>query len=254
MTVLIIEDEPQAAARMQTLVKAHVANAHILAVIDSVSEAVQWFREQPTPDLVFMDIQLADGVSFQIFEQVEVKAPIIFTTAYDEYALRAFKVNSIDYLLKPVDDEEMLRALGKYEQLKQSVAIPGNSVMESMQKVMQMLGKKYKERFIIRAGEHLKTIEVSQILFFFSLEKVTFAQTPDGRKHVIDFTLEQLEEMIDPQRFFRINRKYIVSVDAIQDMFSYTNARLKVTLKSCEDTDIIVARERVQDFRQWLDR
>lgn len=254
MTILIIEDEPQAAARMQTLVKAHVAHAHILAVIDSVSEAVQWFREQPAPDLVFMDIQLADGVSFQIFEQVEVKAPIIFTTAYDEYALRAFKVNSIDYLLKPVDDEEMLRALDKYEQLKRSVATPGNSLMDSMQKVMQMLGKKYKERFIIRAGEHLKTIEVAQILFFFSLEKVTFAQTTDGRKQVIDFTLEQLEEMIDPQRFFRINRKYIVSVDAIQDMFSYTNARLKVTLRSCEDSDIIVARERVQDFRHWLDR
>lgn len=254
MTILIIEDEPQAAARMQTLVRAHVAHAHILAVIDSVSEAVQWFREQPAPDLVFMDIQLADGVSFQIFEQVEVKAPIIFTTAYDEYALRAFKVNSIDYLLKPVDDEEMLRALDKYEQLKRSVASPGNSLMDSMQKVMQMLGKKYKERFIIRAGEHLKTIEVAQILFFFSLEKVTFAQTTDGRKHVVDFTLDQLEEVTDPQRYFRINRKYIVSVDAIQDMFTYTNARLKVTLKSCEDSDIIVARERVQDFRQWLDR
>ncbi|MBL7857050.1 MAG: response regulator transcription factor [Cyclobacteriaceae bacterium] len=253
MNVLIIEDEPQAAKRLTTVVKSLEPDAVVLASIDSVRQAVHWLRNHPSPDLIFMDIQLADGISFLIFEQCEVASPVIFTTAYDEYALRAFKVNSIDYILKPVDKDELGLALKKYHTLGKK----GNDVgkmMESIGKTVQLLTRKYKTRFVIRVGEHLRSIEVSDIYFFFSLEKTTFTQTREGRKHILDFTLDQLENLLDPDRFFRINRKYIVAADAIQDMISYTNSRLKLVLKTSDDTEIIVARERVQEFKEWLDR
>jgi DNA-binding LytR/AlgR family response regulator len=201
-----------------------------------------------------MDIQLADGISFSIFDQVEVNVPVIFTTAYDEYALKAFKVNSIDYLLKPIDEEGLRAAVKKYDSITSSRSMAPDKMMESINLAMQMLSKKYKERFVIKVGEHLKSVEVGEILFFFSLEKTTFAQTMDGRKHILDFTLDQLEELLDPKKYFRINRKYIISVDSIQDMISYTNSRLKLVLKDSDDPDVIVARERVQEFKEWLDR
>jgi DNA-binding LytR/AlgR family response regulator len=252
MTLLIIEDEPLAAQRLEKLVRSILPLATILPSIDTVKKAVQWFSSNERPDLIFMDIQLADGISFQIFDQTEVKSPVIFTTAYDEYALKAFKVNSIDYILKPIDEQELKLAIQKYERLTNSS--PNTKMMESIGLAMQMLTKKYKERFVIRVGEHLKSIETDDILFFFSLEKATFAQTKDGKKNILDFTMDQLEELLDPSRFFRINRKYIVHVKSIQDMINYTNARLKLVLKNSDDNDVIVARERVQQFKDWLDK
>jgi DNA-binding LytR/AlgR family response regulator len=254
MNILLIEDEPQASQRLEKLVKSVLPDAIILSRLDTVKNTVQWLKSNPSPDLIFMDIQLGDGISFSVFDQVEVKAPVIFTTAYDEYALRAFKVNSIDYLLKPIDEEGLRAAVKKFESLTSVRSIAPGKMMESISLAMQMLSKKYKERFVIKVGEHLKSVEVSEILFFFSLEKTTFAQTRDGRKHILDFTLDQLEELLDPTRHFRINRKYIVSVDAIHDMISYTNSRLKLVLKTSDDSDVIVARERVQEFKDWLDR
>jgi DNA-binding LytR/AlgR family response regulator len=253
MHVLIIEDEPQAAQRLASLLEALRPGVRLLAQLDTVKRAVEWIGNNPPADLIFMDIQLADGLSFEIFEQTEVRSPIIFTTAYNEYALKAFKVNSIDYILKPVDKDELAAAFHKYEQLVRTPADAGK-MMESISYAMQMLTRKYKERFVIRVGEHLRSVEVSEILFFFSLEKTTFAQARDGRKHILDFTLDQLEELLDPNRFFRINRKYIVSVDAIHDMISHVNSRLKLVLKTSDDDDVIVARERVQEFKNWLDR
>src|SRR5260221_577813 len=250
MNILIIEDEPQAAQRLEKLVKSILPEATILPSIDSVKKSVQWLKSN-LPDLIFMDIQLADGISFQIFDQIEIKSPVIFTTAYDEYALKAFKVNSIDYILKPVDEQELRVAIQKYERLTGSSS--NNNMMESIGLAMQMLTKKYKERFVIKVGEHLKSVETDDILFFFSLEKATFVQTKDGKKNILDFTMDQLEELLDPSKFFRINRKYIVHVKSIQDMISYTNARLKLVLKTSDDTDVIVARERVQQFKDWLD-
>ena len=200
-----------------------------------------------------MDIQLADGVSFEIFEQCEVKSPVIFTTAYDEYALKAFKVNSIDYILKPVDEEELKSALKKYHGLV-SGGTPFTNTLESIGQAIQMLTKKYKTRFVIKVGEHLKAVEVADILFFQSVEKATYCQTREGRRSLLDFTLDELEEVLDPGQFFRINRKYIVSASAIQDIVSYTNSRLRLNLKNSADKDVIVARERVQEFREWLDR
>lgn len=254
MKILIVEDEPQAARRLQSLVKAILPEATLLETIDSVKKSIQWFQQNPAPDLVFMDIQLADGISFQIFDQVKITSPIIFTTAYDEYALKAFKVNSIDYILKPVDEDELRAAITKFKSMNTVKETSPSQLMESITLAMSMLTKKYKERFVIKVGEHLKSVETTEILFFYSLEKTTFAQTKDGRKHILDFTLDQLEELLEPKRFFRVNRKYIIALDAIQDMISYTNSRLKLILKTSDDNDIVVARERVQEFKDWLDR
>ncbi len=252
MDVLIIEDEPLAAERLAALVKNLQPNVQIRASLDSVKRSVEWIAKNPGVDLIFMDIQLADGLSFEIFEKTEVKAPVIFTTAYNEYALKAFKVNSIDYILKPVDKQELEAAFKKYQNLTQQPA--SQKMIESIGYAMQMLTKKYKERFVIKVGEHLKSVETNEILFFFSLEKTTFAQTTDGRKHILDFTLDQLDGLLDPTRYFRINRKYIVRVDAIKDMISHTNSRIKLILKTSDDDDVIVARERVQEFKDWLDK
>jgi len=253
MKVLIIEDEPQAAQRLETLLKSAAPGIEILSILDSVKSSVAWLKSNQRPTLIFMDIQLADGLSFEIFEKTEVLAPVIFTTAFDEYALKAFKVNSIDYILKPFDKEELQQALKKFNHLTPTSSSPAG-MMESIEYAMQMLTKKYKQRFVLKVGEHLKSVEVSEVLFFFSLEKTTFCQARDGRKHILDFTLDQLEGLLDPQRFFRINRKYIVAVDSLHDMVNYTNSRLRLVLKTSDDKDVIVARERVQEFKEWLDR
>ena len=252
MDILIIEDEPHAVDRLQKLIKHIQPHSQVVGSLDSVKRAVDWFQKNAPPDLVLMDIQLADGLSFEIFEQAEVKAPIIFTTAYNEYALKAFKVNSIDYILKPVDEADLRAALNKLQHL--TAPAPSSKMMESIQYAMQMFTKKYKERFVVKVGEHLKTVETIDVMFFYSLEKTTFAQTKDGRKHILDFTLEQLENLLDPDQYFRINRKYLIGISAIQDVINYSNSRLKLVLKTSDDKDIIVARDRVQAFKNWLDK
>ncbi|HEY9006794.1 LytR/AlgR family response regulator transcription factor [Ohtaekwangia sp.] len=253
MNVLIIEDEPQAAQRLETLVRGLEPSVNIVGKLDTVKRAVAWLTENPAPDLIFMDIQLADGISFMIFEQCTIKSPVIFTTAYDEYALKAFKVNSIDYILKPVDKDELAAAFNKFKTLIRREA-DTTVLLSNIGQTIQMLVKKHKTRFVIKVGEHLKTVEVENILYFYSQDKTTFCWTTDNRSLILDYTLEQLEEMVDPARFFRVNRKYLVAAHAIQDIISYTNSRLKLVLKGSQDNDIIVARERVQEFKDWLDR
>lgn len=253
MKLLIIEDEPLAAKRIETLVTSIEPHAVVLARIDSVKMAVEWLCSNPSPDIIFLDIQLADGISFQIFEQCEVKCPVIFISAYDEYAIRAFKVNSIDYLLKPVDKDELVTALQKYKRMNHG-APDTRQLLDNIGQAMQMLTKRYKSRFVIKVGEHLRTIEATSILYFYSQEKTTFCFTTENRSMVLDYTLDQLEEMVDPALFFRINRKYLVSAGAIADIISYTNSRLKLRIKGVQQDDAIVARERVADFKRWLDR
>ncbi len=253
MKVLIIEDEPQAAKRMETLMKELEPSVVIVGKIDSVKNAVEWIPNNSPPDLILMDIQLADGISFSIFEKCSVQSPVIFTTAYDEYALKAFKVNSIDYILKPVDKDELSAALTKFRNMKRS-APDTKLLLDNIGQAVQMLTKRYKSRFMIKVGEHLKTIETTNLLYFYSQDKATFCYTMDNRSLILDYTIEQLEEMVDPSIFFRVNRKYLVSATAITDIISYTNSRLKLKLKGSQDDDIIVARERVQDFKEWLDR
>jgi DNA-binding LytR/AlgR family response regulator len=198
-----------------------------------------------------MDIQLGDGLSFEIFDQVEIVCPVIFATAYDEYALKAFKVNSVDYILKPVDVDELSKALTKYEHIYNQTPTSGR--IQNIEQVVQMLSKKYKERFVIKVGEHLRTIDVKNIHYFFSQDKATFCHTQDNRNHILDFTLEQVEELVAPTDFFRVNRKFLINTASIRDMVSYTNSRLKLKLIGNDDA-VIVARERVAEFKDWLDR
>ena len=249
MKVLIIEDEVMAANRLEKLVNQALPDSNVIAKLDSVKETAKWFVKNEQPDLVFMDIQLADGLSFEIFEIVKIDAPIIFTTAYDQYALEAFKVSSIDYLLKPIDMEDLSRAINKLHKL----AKPQNH-LEMVERLAGEFHYKYKNRFIIKVGEHIKSIAVDDIQYFFSRDKATYCTTSDGKNYLLDFPLDQLESKIDPTSFFRINRKYLISLPPVKDMISYTNSRLKIVLAHTDDNDIIVSRERVQDFKKWLDR
>lgn len=253
MRVLIIEDEPLAATRLKSLLTKLDTSMTMVDVLDSVKASVNWFNTYEPPQLIFMDIQLADGSSFEIFEKVTVKAPIIFTTAYDEYAIKAFKVNSIDYLLKPIDEDSLIKALDKFRSLNEVQTIQ-QTILAQIGSTMQQLTQRYKERFVIKVGDHLKFIDVGDIQYFYSEEKITFCITNDKRKHILDFTLDQLDELVDPSKFSRINRKYIVSINSIIDVISHTNSRLKLILKASDDNDVIVARERVQSFKNWLDR
>lgn len=254
MKVLIIEDEEQAARRIESLVRELVPAVIVLDKIDSVKRSVEWFTNNVAPDLVLMDIQLADGISFQIFDQCKVSCPVIFTTAYDEYALKAFKVNSIDYILKPIDKDELKAALNKLSITENTSVSDAQKRLANIEQAMQMLTRRNKSRFVIKVGEHLRTIEVENILYFFSQDKTTFCHTNEKRDHILDYTLDQLEEMLDNRSFFRINRKYIISPKAFQDIISYTNSRLRLVLKDSDDQDVIVARERVQEFKDWLDQ
>ncbi|CAN5246658.1 LytTR family DNA-binding domain-containing protein [soil metagenome] len=254
MKILIVEDEKAAADRLRSLIKKYDANIEILAVLDTVKAAAQWLLLNPPPDLIFLDIQLADGLSFEIFDITEVNAPVIFTTAYDEYAIKAFKVNSIDYLLKPLDYNDFARALNKYNSLHQPVkSINLNPLLEQLQKQVEQLAPQYKNRFVIKIGDHLKSISVDDILYLFSKEKVTYVVTTDGKRYIMDQTLEKMEMLLDPKNFFRINRQYILTMHCIKDIISYSNSRLKIIVKSCDDQDVLVSRERVQDFKLWLD-
>lgn len=255
MKVLIIEDERIAADRLEKLLLASKNSVEILDKLDTIKSTVLYLEENKTPDLVFMDIQLADGLAFDIFDQVQVKCPVIFTTSYDQYAIRAFKVNSIDYLLKPLDQGELYNAINKYNFLNKS--IPEKSILEpgALQEAIRMLkGKSYKERFMVKTGEHIKSVSVNDICHFLSMEKATFAHTSDNRRYLLDHTLDQLTELLDPKQFFRINRKYIVSIDGFTDIVSYSNSRLRLILKQDKAMDAIVSRERVQEFKEWLDR
>lgn len=251
MNVLIIEDEQPAAQRLEKLIKSIVPEAYVLGKLDTIKASVEWLNNHEQPDIVFMDVQLADGISFSIFESCDIKAPIIFTTAYDEYALKAFKVNSVDYLLKPVDKDELSNALNK---IKTLTGKANDELISNLDAAIRMLTKKYKTRFVVKVGEHIKTIEVSEIYFFFSQDKTTFCVTREGRNVILDNSLEELETMLNPENFYRINRKYLISSESIKDIISHTNSRLKLVLKSSHDNDIIVARERVQEFKGWLDR
>lgn len=251
--VLIVEDEKPAAEWLRQLIQKLNPAISVLAAVDSVGGAVEWFQQNPAPDLVFMDIQLADGLSFGIFEQVKVACPVIFTTAYEEYAVKAFKVNSIDYLLKPIAYKELEAAFQKFKnQIQHSETIPPITA-ELLNKVQEMLRKQYKTRFVIKVGEHLKSIPVEEILFFYSLEKATYLCTSEFKTYLVDYSLDRILEMVDEQRFFRINRKYILSNQSIADIVFYSNSRLKIKLKKPDEENIIVSRDKVAAFKEWLD-
>ena len=251
MQVLIIEDENPAAKHLTALLRQYDTTIEVLDRIDTVKKAVRWFEDHEAPDLTFMDIQLADGLSFAIFEQTTITSPIIFTTAYDQYAVQAFKVNSVDYLLKPIGTEELAQAIDKFRQFHQP-SLPSAAV--HIQQAISMLTKQYKNRFVVKIGEHIKAILTTEILYFVSQEKATYLQTKLGRRFIIDYSLEQVEAVVDPHQFFRISRQYLVSFEAITDIITYSGSRLKLVLEHSDDTSVLVSRDRVANFRQWLDR
>ncbi|MCR5862855.1 LytTR family DNA-binding domain-containing protein [Flavobacterium sp. J372] len=250
MNVIIVEDEKPAARLLQRkLDKLGIATATML---HSVEEAIQWFSSNAHPDLIFLDIQLSDGLSFEIFDAVPINSAVIFTTAYDEYALRAFKLNSIDYLLKPIDEDELEAAVRKY---RERAPQPQNLSLD-FEQIKRMLvnpaEKAYKKRFTIKMGQHLKMINIEDVECFFSENKGTYLHTYDNRDYLLDCTLEQLENELDPSEFYRVSRKFIIPMKAIKDIVVYTNSRLKVILPTYKDDEVIVSRERVNDFREWL--
>ena len=252
MKILIVEDEPLAAAQLAAHIAALRPQAQILAVCDTVRSVVEWVQNNEMPDLAFFDIQLGDGVSFDIFEKIEFTVPVIFTTAYNDYAIRAFKVNSIDYLLKPINRKELEKALDKFEQFSKpaTTSISHNLLAEIYTSIKK---QEFKERFLVKVGAHLRVIETTEILYFYSFEKGTYAKLNDGKDYLLDQSLELVEGMIDPSQFFRINRKYLVALKSITDVVAYSNSRLKLKVKHPNDDDFLVARERVKDFKNWLE-
>ncbi|NNE75636.1 MAG: response regulator transcription factor [Pricia sp.] len=251
MTTIIIEDEKPAARRLSRLLTDLDISVSIM--LHSVQEAISWFKANDHPDLIFLDIQLSDGLSFEIFENVEVKSSIIFTTAYDEYALQAFKLNSIDYLLKPIDDEELEVAVKKYRAVKpksQKLTLDFDDIKKLL---VNPLEREYKKRFTTRVGQHLKIINADEVECFYSENKGTYAATSDGRNYLLDTTLENLETELEPKTFFRVSRKFYINIEHIKDIVSYTNSRLQIKLNRFTEQEIIVSRERVRDFKLWLE-
>jgi len=246
MNVIIIEDEKPAARLLSR--KLEKLNITVSQMLHSVEESMKWFAENPQPDLIFLDIQLSDGLSFEIFEKFEIKSAVIFTTAYDEYALRAFKLNSVDYLLKPIDQTELEKAVQKYKERTQNKSLDLNWVKSMLTSATQ----EYKERFTVKIGQQIKIVNVSDIECFFSENKGTYLHTLEGRDYLIDSNLEQLESELNPKEFFRVSRKFIVSLKAIKEIQVHSNSRLKLILHSYKADEIIVSRERVSDFKNWI--
>lgn len=251
MRVIIVEDEKPSARRLQRMLLPLEITVEVM--LHSVEEAIAWFDTHEHPDLIFLDIQLSDGLSFEIFEAIDIQSAVIFTTAYDAYALQAFKLNSIDYLLKPIDNEDLATAVEKYKSRipdKQAVTLDINAIKKLL---LTPKTPAYKQRFSVKVGAHLKLISIDDIECFYSENKGTYAYTVDKRNYLLDHTLEQLESELNPDQFFRTSRKFFVNIHAIKDMVSYTNSRLQIQLNTYDTDAIIVARERVKDFKTWLE-
>ena len=254
MKTIIIEDEKPAARLLQR--KLEKLNVRVEVMLHSVQEAIEWFSKNEHPDLIFLDIQLSDGLSFELFEKVEINSAVIFTTAYDEYALRAFKLNSIDYLLKPIDEDELAVSISKFNthfQKSKEVNLTNQMDFEKFKKMFQnSFDQDFKKRFTVKIGQYLKVISTDEIECFFSENKGTYIHTFDNRNYLIESTLEVLEQELDSKDFYRISRKFIIPMKAIKEIVVYSNSRLKVILPTFKDEEVIVSREKVSDFKNWI--
>jgi two-component system response regulator LytT len=254
MKTIIIEDEKPAARLLQR--KLAKLNVRVGVMLHSVEEAIDWFSKNEHPDLIFLDVQLSDGLSFEIFEKVEIKSAVIFTTAYEEYALRAFKLNSIDYLLKPIDEVELEVSISKFvahfQKSKEGI-ITSQMDIEKIKKMFQnSFEHHFRKRFTVKIGQHLKVISTDEIECFFSENKGTYIHTFDNRNYLIESTLELLEQELDTKDFYRISRKFIIPMKAIKEIVVYSNSRLRVVLPTFKDEEVIVSREKVSDFKNWI--
>lgn len=251
MTAIIIEDENLSAQRLEGMLKKCDPDIQIAAILPSVADSVQWLRRHDAPDLVFMDIHLEDDLCFKIFELAPLPSPVIFTTAYDEYMIKAFKVNSIDYLLKPVNAEELAAALDKYKALKAQFSKP------DIDTLLQYIGHRtpeYKTRFMITVGAKIRSIEVKDIAYFYSQEKLTFMVTKDGQNLPIDFSLDKLTSLLDPREFFRISRQFLVGFQAIQTVHTFYKGKFRLDLLPKSKVEAFVSGDRMTDFKEWLGR
>ncbi|WP_020599072.1 LytR/AlgR family response regulator transcription factor [Spirosoma panaciterrae] len=275
MTILIIEDEEPTARKLQRLLGDIDSTLSVVGMTGSVDESVAWLKSNPMPDLIFMDIELADGQSFEIVNQVPITSPVIFTTAYDEYAIKAFTVNSIDYLLKPIKEEEVRNALTKLQRLRQVLTLPaqtdGKSALETslanlLQQFRQIaeapndsgytatrpLPASFRDRFLIRQGQRLFSVNVHEIAYFFSRNKLSFLKTHDSQEWLVDYTIDELAHMLDPQQFFRLNRQVIAQLEAVDKVHLYFNGKLKVSLLPAFDDDVVVSRDKAGELKRWL--
>ncbi len=257
MNILIVEDEELAVRKLQKTLADVDVTASVVGVTESIESTVNWLQKNPTPDLILMDIELADGQSFEIFSRVEVKSPVVFTTSYDEFALKAFKVNSVDYLLKPIQKDELESALSKYRQIKDmytTTATPGDFNIDSLVKELQqkLQLKEFRKRFLVKHAQKLVSIEVDEIAYFFSDGRLNFFKTYDNRKFVVDYTMDELEVMLDPEKYFRISRSFYISVESVDQIHDYFGNRLLLHLKPTVDKEALVSREKVSDFKKWM--
>ena len=249
MNFLIVEDEEQAAKRLIRLIRKVEPKAFIHGPLETISDTIKWMEANPVPDLIFLDIHLADGLSFEIFNRVRPYSPIVFTTAYDQYAIRAFKYNSIHYLLKPIEEPELTEALNKFKKAELSeIGVEETNLVE------EDMRSRYKKRFISKIGDRLEIILVGEIDFVFSENKGTYLKLSTGKTHLVDHSLEVAEEMLNPDSFFRLNRKYIAHIDAVTGIRSYSNGRVKVELKNWPDRDIVLSRDKSRLFKDWINK
>lgn len=251
MKVLIVEDEIAAARRLAKMLNLIEPESELLAVTDSISSTVKWLKENHEPELILLDIHLADGSSFKIFDQVKIKCPIIFTTAYDQYAIQAFKVNSIDYLLKPIKQEDLVISLNKFKERSQiSSNIDINKLIDELRKPQPT----YQQRFVVQYADKLKSIGTNTIAYFMAMEKAVFMTTNEGHRYAIDYTIERLDEVLDPKLFYRVNRKFIVNFSSIKGMYSYSKSRVKIDLIPNPEAEVIVSSDRAAGFKEWLNQ
>ena len=250
MKILIVEDEDLAVKKLQKTLTAVNPSAKVVGTTDSIKSTVEWLQENDQPDLILMDIELADGQSFEIFNLIEVNSPVIFTTSYDEFALKAFKVNSVDYLLKPIQKEDLHAALEKFQKIKSSAEVKIETLVKELQQKLQP--KEYRKRFLVKLGQKLVSVEISEIPYFYSDGRLNFFKTNDNRKFVVDYTMDELEEMLDPKVYFRISRSFYVSVNSIEKIDDYFGNRLILGLKPAVEKEALVSREKVTEFKTWM--
>ncbi|WP_128543047.1 LytR/AlgR family response regulator transcription factor [Larkinella soli] len=255
MNVLIVEDEELAVERLQKLLSEVEPAARVAGITDSIADSTRWLETHPAPDLILMDIELADGQSFEIFNRVRVQSPVVFTTSYDEFAIRAFRVNSIDYLLKPIKREELRASLDKLNDLKRQFATPAEPASGRIEQLIRELAqprKEYRDRFLVKTGSRYVSVEVTDIAYFCYLDRLTFLKTWKNERYVVDYTLDELEELVPPKLFFRANRQFIVHIKSVQTIHSYFNHKLKLTLQPAAEAELLVSRERATDFKIWM--
>ena len=254
MNVLILEDETLSAQRAKALLHEHDPTISVVETIDSVEDATDWLGKNPEPDLMLVDIHLSDGLSFDLFKKIQIKSPVIFTTAYDQYAIQAFKMNSIDYLLKPLDKSELGFALGKFKALTQERKSLLTTDIQRIVQSFQGSAKKFKNRFLVKFGDNIQFKNTDEIAYFFADDKITYLVSNEGRRFIVDYKLEQLEDLLDLNFFFRLNRKFIIRIDAVQKIKTLINSRLQVFLKPNFEQEIYVSKDKMSEFKSWLDQ